>query len=61
MNIPNGGFPPIICIDKNININKELKKFKKDSINIINLLKQPKKTINVDTSNDNSLDEIKDL
>jgi hypothetical protein len=61
INIPNGGFPPIICSDKKIN--KDLKKLtKKGSINLIDLQKKPKNSIfNKPIEDKNILEEINEL
>ena len=63
MNIPNGGFPPIICME-NKNIKKDIIKLKKNRgiINLVNLLKKPDKNIIInDNKNDILLNEIKEL
>ena len=63
INIPNGGFPPIICVEKNIK--KGLKKVNKEkgTINLVELLKKTDKKINVINikNEDNILEEINEL
>lgn len=59
MDIPNGGFPPIICIKNDINSNVELIKIKNKDVRKITLKKlvnQPIKTLEI--NNDNVIDEI---
>jgi len=61
MDIPNGGFPPIICIKNDINSNVELIKIKNKDVKKITLNKlvnQPIKTLEINNDNDNVIDEI---
>lgn len=61
MDIPNGGFPPIICIKNEINSNKELVNIKNNEvkkITITKLVNQPSKTLEI---NNNSIDVIDEI